>query len=182
MKAKEKYKQCRIVNTCFIFVAVIGGRLFRNSPKNHKYVHKGKKDLLSVIITLGTNVSGRDKVFIDGVIMYNLVLRVHILKHFNGRCITGHSEKVFHKGNLWRGNGATISFILHRYIFLHIYHHRDVFYNIFLKLNETLLVYSICCHCLCISSFGAFPVFLVSRPIPDCYAKSLIFTPISCAT
>ena len=46
----------------------------------------------------------------------------------------------------------------------------------------TLLVYSLCCLCLCVSSFGAFPVFrlpvrsLISMP------KSLLFTPISHAT
>ena len=32
-------------------------------------------------------------------------------------------------------------------------------------------VYSLCCRRLCISSFGAFPVLLISRPIPDFYAK-----------
>ena len=36
---------------------------------------------------------------------------------------------------------------------------------------ETLLIYSLCCLCLCLSSFGAFHVFLVSRPIPDFYTK-----------
>ena len=36
---------------------------------------------------------------------------------------------------------------------------------------DTLLFYSLCYLCLCVSSFGAFPVFPVSRPIPDFYAK-----------
>ena len=37
--------------------------------------------------------------------------------------------------------------------------------------HNTLLFYSLCCLCLCVPSFGTFPVFPVSRPIPDFYAK-----------
>ena len=36
---------------------------------------------------------------------------------------------------------------------------------------KTLLVYSICYLCLCVSSFGAFPVFQFSRPISALYTK-----------
>ena len=39
------------------------------------------------------------------------------------------------------------------------------------------LFYSLCCICLCVPSFGMFPAFLVSRPIPAFYAKILFFTP-----
>ena len=73
LKQQEKYvlmsninipKQCRIWNTCFTYVAVIGGKLFWNNPMKNNRVHKDEKYLLSVIITLGKNVSGGDAVFI----------------------------------------------------------------------------------------------------------------------
>ena len=38
------------------------------------------------------------------------------------------------------------------------------------KLYMTLLFYSLCC-CLCVSSFGSFPVFLFSRSTPTFYAN-----------
>ena len=34
-----------------------------------------------------------------------------------------------------------------------------------------LLFYSLCCRRLCVSSFREFPVFPISCPIPDFYAK-----------
>ena len=43
-------------------------------------------------------------------------------------------------------------------------------FSLFQNITETLLFYSLCC-CLYVSSFGAFPVFLVSRPIPAVYSK-----------
>ena len=63
MIAKGKIqKNWRIGNICFTSVAVIGGRLLSNSPKNNNHVRKYQKYLLSVIITLGENVSGGDTV------------------------------------------------------------------------------------------------------------------------
>ena len=44
-------------------MAVIGGKLYRNHPKNLNYVHKDIKYLVSVIITLGKDISGGDTVF-----------------------------------------------------------------------------------------------------------------------
>ena len=51
------------------------------------------------------------------------------------------------------------------------------FYNL---VNEKLLFYSICCRCICFSSFEALPVFLVSCSIlafyveiPDFYSEIL---------
>ena len=44
--------------------------------------------------------------------------------------------------------------------------------NICLEIMETLLFYSLFCRCLCVSYFGAFPVFPVFCPIPAFYAKS----------
>ena len=48
-------------------MAVIGGKLFSSHPKNLKRVHKDIKDLVSVIITLGKDISGGDTVFNDEV-------------------------------------------------------------------------------------------------------------------
>ena len=46
-------------------MAVIGGRLFSNHPQNLNHVHKDSKYLVSVITTLGNNISGGDTVFYD---------------------------------------------------------------------------------------------------------------------
>ena len=63
-----------IGNTCFTYVVLLGGILFSNSPNNHNHVRKDKNYLLSVIITLGTNVIGGDIFFHDEVRIYNLGL------------------------------------------------------------------------------------------------------------
>ena len=90
LDGKQKIpRKCKIGNTCFKYVAVIGGRLFRNSAKNNNHVHKDEKDFLSVIMILGKNVSGGGTVIYDGVRIYNLGLKAHILKHLHGRCISG---------------------------------------------------------------------------------------------
>ena len=53
-------------------------------------------------------------------------------------------------------------YILYIYIYINIY-----IYNY----TETLLFYSLCYRCLCVSSFWGLPVFSVSRSISDFYAK-----------
>ena len=85
---------------------------------------------MGVIVILGTNVSGWDTVFYDGVRIYNLVLRDHFLKNLHVRCIAYPFEKSFRKVTLWKGNRAVISFICNTKKNLHLYHHVDVFYNI----------------------------------------------------
>ena len=110
-------------------MAVIGGKIFSNYPKNLNHVYKDSKDLISVIITLGKDISGGDTVFYDGVKISDLGSRAHILKHLHGRMIFGPFEKVFHEGTLWSGYRAVISFILTKQIFLHFFRHGDWFYN-----------------------------------------------------
>ena len=56
---------CRIGENIFTSMAITGGKLYRNHPKNLNHVHKDTKDLVSVIITLGKNISGGDTVFYD---------------------------------------------------------------------------------------------------------------------
>ena len=46
-------------------MAVIGGKIFSNYPKNLNHVYKDSKYLISVIITLGKDISGGDTVFYD---------------------------------------------------------------------------------------------------------------------
>ena len=125
---RKNIKNPRIGNTCFTSIEVMGGRYFRNIPKNNNNVYKDEKELLLVIITLGTHISSVDTFFCDEVRIYNLGPRTHALNHLHGKCIPGPLEKVFHKITIWRGNSAVVSFILHIWIF-HLYHYGDVFYN-----------------------------------------------------
>ena len=71
--AKEKIPQkIRIGDTCFTCVSVVGGKLYSSHPQNRNCVHKNSNDLLSAIITLGTNVSGGGTFFNDGIHVYYL--------------------------------------------------------------------------------------------------------------
>ena len=49
------------------------------------HLHKYGNYLLSVIITLGTNSSGGDTLFYDGLIYSDLGKRAHVIKHLHGR-------------------------------------------------------------------------------------------------
>ena len=65
-KAKEILAStCRIGETIFTSMAVIGDRLSSNHNKNLNHLHKDSKDMVFVIITLGGNISGVDTVFYD---------------------------------------------------------------------------------------------------------------------
>ena len=58
-ETKEKIpSQCIIGKFLYIFIAVIGVKIYSNHPKNMNHVNKETKDLVSIIITLGTNISG----------------------------------------------------------------------------------------------------------------------------
>ena len=103
------------------------GRLYSNHPKNMNHVHKDIKDLVSVIITLGENISGGDTVFYDGVKKSDLGSRAHALKHLYGRMIFGPLVFFYHEGTLLSGYRAIISFILTKQIFLHFCCHEDRF-------------------------------------------------------
>ena len=64
---REKHgipKECKIGDTCFTSLATIGGNLFTRHPKNLNHIHKYSNDLLSVIINLGTDVNGCEKLFL----------------------------------------------------------------------------------------------------------------------
>ena len=74
-------------------MAFIGGRLYSNHHKNLNHVHKESKYLVSVIITLGVNISGGDTMFYDGVKTSDLGSRSHVIKHLHGRMVFGQCEK-----------------------------------------------------------------------------------------
>ena len=63
--------------------------------KNLNHVHKESKDLLSVIIILGTDVNGGETVFYDGENMNDIGKRVHVLNHSHGRCDIVSLDKKF---------------------------------------------------------------------------------------
>ena len=66
-KEKEMIpKECRVGDTCFTSLATIGGNLYTRHVKNLNHEHKDRKDLLLVIIILGTDVNGGETVFYDG--------------------------------------------------------------------------------------------------------------------
>ena len=91
---------CRIGETIFTSMAVIGGKLYSNHPKNLNHVHKDSKNLVHVIITLGGDISGGDNVFYYGVKTSDLGSRAHVLKNLYGRMIFGPFEKN-HEGTIW---------------------------------------------------------------------------------
>ena len=77
-------------------MAVIGGRIYINHHKNLNHVHKDSKYLVSVIITMGENISGVDTVFYDGLKKSDFRSRAHVLKYLHGRMIFGPFEKKFY--------------------------------------------------------------------------------------
>ena len=99
-------------------------------------MHKDVKYLVSVIITLGKDISGGDTMFYDAVKSSDFGSRVHILKHLHGKMVFGPFENVFHEGTLWSGYRAVISFILTKQIFLHLFRHGNQFYDRYLNLVD----------------------------------------------
>ena len=124
---------CRIGEICFTSMDVIGGKIYRNHPKNLNHLHKDTKYLVSVIIKLGKDISRGDTAFYDGVKPSDFGSRAHKLKNLHGRMIFGPFTKVFHEVTLWSGYKAVISCILKKQIFLHFYRHGDRFYNQYLN-------------------------------------------------
>ena len=109
-------KECRIGDTCFTSLATIRGNLYIKHVKNINNVHKYSKDLLLVVIILGTDVNCGETVFYDGENMNDIVKRAHVLKHSHGRCVIGYFDKNLHEGSIWTGHRAVLSFILYRSI------------------------------------------------------------------
>ena len=56
--------------------------------------------MVSVIVTIGKDISGGDTVFYDGVKTSDLRTRAHILKRLHGRMIFGPFDFFLHEGTL----------------------------------------------------------------------------------
>ena len=56
-------------------------------------MYKDKKDVVSVIITLGKDINGGDTVFYDGVKSSDFGSRAHILKHYMEEWYLVHLKK-----------------------------------------------------------------------------------------
>ena len=129
-KAKEMIpKECRIVDTCFTSLATMGGNLYITNAKNINNIHKDSKDLLSVIIILGTYVNDGEIVFNDRVNMYDIGKRSHVLNHLHGRSVIGSFDEISHQGSIWTSHTVVLSFIFHKSIFLHFVHNGTRFYD-----------------------------------------------------
>ena len=97
-KSKEMIpKECRIGDTCFTSFAPIGGNLYTRHANNLNRVQRDSKDILSVIIILGTDVNGGETVFYDGDNMNGIGKRSHVLKHSHGGCDIGAFDKTLMK-------------------------------------------------------------------------------------
>ena len=79
-------------------MAIIGDNLYTRHVKNINHVHKDSKDILLVIIILGTDVNGGETVFNDGKNMNDIRKRAYVLKHSQGRCVIGSFDKNLHEG------------------------------------------------------------------------------------
>ena len=77
-------------------MSTIGGNLYTRHAKNINHVHKYSKDILSVIIILGTYVNGGEAVFYDGDNMNDIVKKAHVLNHSHGMCVVGAFNKILH--------------------------------------------------------------------------------------
>ena len=140
--AKETSLKYRIEIVCFTYKSIIDGKIYITHPKNMNYVHKYGKELLSVIIKLGTNVSGGDTVFYHGVLYSDMGKRSRFLKHLHARCVVGPFERYFHEASLWGGNRSVISFIIHKSIMINFFHRGGIFYNAYIKSDiRTIYIY-----------------------------------------
>ena len=84
---------------------------------------------------------GGETVFYDGVKIFELGNRAHVLKKLHGIMILCPFEEKIHEGTLWRGHIAVISFIFTRQIFLHLYRNGDRFYNLYkIKIKKGILM------------------------------------------
>ena len=98
----------------FTSMAVIGGKMYCNHPRNLNHVHNDTKYLVSVIITLGKDISGVDTVLYDGVkpsdfgsraplqgmsefLDINQMLPLPYLRSFSG----GPGDQVLKKNGYW---------------------------------------------------------------------------------
>ena len=67
-----------------------------------------------MLIILGTDVNGGEKLFYYGDKMNDIGKRAHVLKHEHGSSVVLTFDKILHKGSIWNGNRSVLSCILHK--------------------------------------------------------------------
>ena len=67
---------------CLTTIPIIWEKHHRNTLKNTNHVQKDSEDLVSIITTLGTYISGGDKVFNNRVKQTDFGKRAHILRNY----------------------------------------------------------------------------------------------------
>ena len=144
----------------------IGGNLYTIHPKNLNHVHKDSKDLLPVIIILGTDVNGGETVFNDGENMNDFGKIAHVLNHSHGSCVIGSFDKILHEGSIWTGRRDVLSFILHESIFIHFVHNGTRFYDKYISSKNRLKYIDD-------DGSGVFPKLLVRNKYNSIYQKKL---------
>ena len=70
--------------------------IYSQDIQNPNCVHKGSEDLLSVIITLGTDANGGEIVFNIMTMIYMGKI-THLLNHSHVRCMVGAFDKNVHE-------------------------------------------------------------------------------------
>ena len=103
--------------------------------QNITHVHKDNNDLLSIIITLGTNIRRGKTVFYEEVKPSDLGDIGHVQKHLHGRIILFHliffMKVLFGEDSKW-----LYTLFSKKQIFVHFYLHGDLFYNRYM--NKTI--------------------------------------------
>ena len=94
-----------------------------------------------MIIILGTYVNGVKTVFYDGDNMNDIGKRAHVLKYSHVRWVIGDFDKNLHKGSIWIGHGAFISFILHKSTFLHFVHNGTRLYEKYISSDNNKYIF-----------------------------------------
>ena len=72
------------------------------------HVHNDDRYLVSVIILLVGNGSGRDTTIYDGVLFNDLNKISHVIKSLHGRFFLGLFERCICEGTIWRVNRSVI--------------------------------------------------------------------------
>ena len=75
-------------------------------------------------------------IFFDGVRCNDLGKLLHVLNNLHGICVIGPFERCFHEGTIWIVNRSVIPLIIHKSVFTYFYHHRDIFYSIYINTDK----------------------------------------------
>ena len=120
----------------FYVIANYSRRFIHKTSKNLNRVHKDSNEILSVIITLVTDIHGGETVFDCGMTITDIGKRAHVIKHSHSRFVVIAFYKNLHEGSIWIGHRAVLSFILHKSTFLYFVHHGTKIYDRYIYLDD----------------------------------------------